>query len=116
MASVMSAPRFSFLGWLQYIRFRANAWWCRVRERAIENPPPNVVLWVASACTVSVNAQSMCTLSITVDITPLPGAPLELEQKRYGPFDVVDVFHTPLVERCCWAYLMENPSMGFPSR
>lgn len=112
----MSAPRFSFLGWLQYLRFRANAWWWRVRNRAIERPPPNVVLWVATSCTVSVKAQSMCQSAITVSIIPLPDAPHDLPPQLYGPFDVVDVFHSPLVERCCWAYLMDNPSMGFPSR
>lgn len=89
---------------------RAWAWLVRGFKGDL---PINPVSFVASRHAIRISAQSVCDPRLSVTIEPLDFTSGS-RFRSYGPFDVDASYSGDLLERCCWAYMMEFPEVGMP--
>lgn len=90
-----------------------RAW--RLWLHGYANRPMNPVVWLSQGHRITVFPANMCTPEVFVEIQPLPDNLASTHARQYGPFPYMEVCDQPLVDRCCWAYMMEFPHILPPN-
>lgn len=99
--------------WRTEWRWRLREALISMRQRIAGERPPNPVVWMATAYSMRISAESMCSTQISVLIEPLPGNNVG-ETRTYGPFEYSRIYSSRLLDRCCMAYMSEFPDADLP--
>ena len=90
-----------------------RAW--RLWLHGYASKPMNPVVWLSQGHVIQCYGASMCDTVVYVHIFPMEGNHASTEARKYGPFQYMEVCDQPLLERCCWAYMMEFPHILPPN-